>query len=39
MGQEAFLHSPPTKTTEFEMKNRCESVEEAKALYSYFVLY
>jgi len=30
LGQEIFLRSPSTKTTEFEVKNRYKSVEEAK---------
>jgi len=31
LGQEIFLRPPSTKLTEFELKNRCKSVEEAKA--------
>jgi len=27
---EIFLRSPSTKTTEFEMKNKCESCERSK---------
>jgi len=30
LGQEEFLCSPSTKTTELEVKNRLKSVEEAK---------
>jgi len=30
LGQEIFLRPLSTKTTEFEVKNRCKSVEEAK---------
>jgi len=30
LGQEIFLRPPLTKTTEFEVKNSCKSVEEAK---------
>jgi len=29
-GQEIFLRPPSTKTTEFEVKNKCKSAEEAK---------
>jgi len=31
LGQEIFLRPPSTKVTEFELKNRCKSAEEAKA--------
>jgi len=31
LGQEIFLCSPSTKLTEFELKNRCKNVKEAKA--------
>jgi len=31
LGQEIFLHPSSTKTTEFEVKNRCKCAEEAKA--------
>jgi len=31
LGQEIFLRPPLTKTTEFEVKNRCKSPKEAKA--------
>jgi len=30
LGQEIFLRPLSTKTTEFEMKNRCKNAEEAK---------
>jgi len=30
LGQEIFLHLLPTKTTEFEVKNSCKSLEDAK---------
>jgi len=33
LGQEIFLRPPSTKIIEFELKNRCESAEEAKAEY------
>jgi len=41
LGQQIFLRLPPpllTRTTEFEVKNRCKSAEEAKAehYYNYF---
>jgi len=31
LGQEIFLRPPSTKLTEFELKSRCKSAEEAKA--------
>jgi len=31
LGVEIFFHPPSTKLTEFELKNRCKSEEEAKA--------
>jgi len=31
LGQEIFLRLPSTETTEFEVKNRCKSAEEANA--------
>jgi len=31
LGQETFLRSLSTKTTEFEVKKKCKSAEEAKA--------
>jgi len=31
LGQEIFLRPSSTKLTEFELKNRCKSAEEAKA--------
>jgi len=39
LGQEIFLHPPSTKTTEFEVKNRCKKAEKQKQnIYSsYFV--
>jgi len=30
MGQEIFMRPLSTKTTEFEVKNSCKSLEEAK---------
>jgi len=30
LGQEIFLHPLSTKTTEFEVKNKCKSAEKAK---------
>jgi len=33
LGQEIFLRPLSTKTTEFEVKNRCKVVNEAKAEY------
>jgi len=33
LGQEIFLRSPSTKFTEFELKNKCKSAEEAKKEY------
>jgi len=30
LGQEIFLRPLPTKTTEFDVKNRCKSEDEAK---------
>jgi len=30
LGQEIFLHPSSTKTTEFEMKNKCESCGRSK---------
>jgi len=37
LGQEISLRPPSTKTTVFEVKNRCKSVEEAGHYWSYFV--
>jgi len=42
LGQETFFRPPLTKTTEFEVKNRCKSAKEAKAehlLLSFFFFF
>jgi len=42
LGQEIFLRSPSTKTTEYEVKNRCKRTKEAKVehlLWSFFTCF
>jgi len=39
LGQEIFLRFLSTKTTEFEVKNKCKSAEEAKTEHSAVILF
>jgi len=38
LGQEIFLRSLPTNSTEFEVKNRCKSVEEKSRKFTVVIL-